>query len=197
MNGLLQKDLMIPVIFGVVLLLVLLVGVVIYQKRKSQRPAQRLRSAVTDVLSNFLIPNGEEGEITVEYALLTHRGIVIVDIKDVAGNIFGSDSMQDWTVISDKHRFTFGNPQFALYDRLAAVRRLVAGIPVTGYIVFTNRGRFSKGQPSDVILLDTLINNLKADGQNDDTQTIRTRMPQWDQLRKMAVTTQVDQLLKS
>ena len=197
MNALLQNDMMIPVIGGVVLLFFLIIGIVVYLKRKSRRPEQRLRSVTTDILSNILIPNGDDGEITVEYALLTHRGIVIVDIKDVEGNVFGSDSMQDWTVISDERRFTFGNPQFPLYDRLAAVRRLVSDIPVTGYVAFTNRGQFSKGQPSDVIELDSLVNDLKTESRHDDGSAIRSWLPQWDSLRETAVTMQVDHLLKS
>jgi hypothetical protein len=197
MNALLQNDMMIPVIGGVVLLFFLIIGIVVYLKRKSRRPEQRLRSVTTDILSNILIPNGDDGEITVEYALLTHRGIVIVDIKDVEGNVFGSDSMQDWTVISDERRFTFSNPQFPLYDRLAAVRRLVTDIPVTGYVAFTNRGQFSKGQPSDVIELDSLVNDLKAESRHDDGSEISSWLPQWDSLRETAVTMQVDHLLKS
>ncbi|MDP6675880.1 MAG: nuclease-related domain-containing protein, partial [Gammaproteobacteria bacterium] len=164
MNALLQHEMLIPVIGGSVLLLVL-IGIAIYYKRRSQRPEQRLRSVAKDLLADFLIPNGDDGEITVGLALLTRCGIVIVDLKDVEGNVFGSDSMQDWTVISDDRRFTFSNPQFALYDRLAAVRRLVDDIPVTGYVAFTKRGEFSKGQPSDVIQLDVLVNNLQAESQ--------------------------------
>lgn len=186
----------IPVMAGTVLLVVIF-GIVLYQRRKSQRPEQRLRSVANDVLSNFLIPNGDDGEITVEHALLTKRGVIIVDIKDVEGNIFGSDSMQDWTVISDERRFTFGNPQFALYDRLAAVRRLMTDIPVIGYVVFTNRGHFNKGQPSDIILLDSLINDLKNVDLDEDPDTVRSWQPQWDLLRETAVTMQVDHLLKS
>jgi hypothetical protein len=197
MNGLMQNDLMIPVVVGLVLLTVLLAGIVIYQKRKSQRPEQRLRSVATDVLLNFMIPNGDDGEITVEYALLTQRGIVIVDVKDVEGNVFGSDSMQDWTVISDERRFTFGNPQFALYDRMAAVRRLMTDIPVSGFIVFTNRGRFNKGQPSDVIALDMLVGELKSEGRHENETTACSWRLQWDLLRETAVSAQVEQLLKS
>ena len=33
--------------------------------------------------------------------------------------------MQDWTVISDRQRYTFSNPQPGLYDRMAAVKRLL------------------------------------------------------------------------
>lgn len=197
MNLLLQNDMIIPIFGGVVLLLILLGGMIFYRRNKFRRPEQRLRSAATDILSDFLIPNGDDGEIAVEYALLTYRGIVIVDLKDVEGNVFGSDSMQDWTVISDERRFTFSNPQYALYDRLAAIRRLVAGIPVTGYVAFTNRGQFSKGQPSDVIGLDSLVSDLKAGSRKDGGDAARNWLPQWDTLRETAVATQVDHLMRN
>jgi hypothetical protein len=190
MNVLLQGDMMIPIIGGVVLLLIVLVGIVFYRKHKSKRPEQRLRSVAFDILSNFLIPNGDDGEIIVEYALLTHRGIVIVDIKDIEGNVFGSDAMQDWTVISDNRRFTFSNPQFALYDRLAAVRRLVNGIPVTGYVAFTNRGQFRKGQPSDVIALDLLVSDLQGGSPANGGDAVRSWLPQWDSLRDSVIAAQ-------
>ena len=38
------------------------------------------------------------------------------------GAVFGGDQMIEWTVIGKKRRFTFANPQHALYDRMAAVR---------------------------------------------------------------------------
>jgi len=129
--------------------------------------------------------------------LMTHRGIIVVDIKDVDGNVFGSDAMQDWTVISDRRRFTFSNPQYALYDRLAAVKRAAPEVPVTGYVAFMRRAHFNKGQPSDVILLDTLIDELQREKKSDDRDSSSAWLPQWDYLRETAVTAQVDHLLKS
>ena len=128
--------------------------------------------------------------------MLTHQGIVIVDVKDVEGNVFGSDSMQDWTVISDDRRFTFGNPQYALYDRLAAIRRLVTNVPVSGYVVFTNRSRFSKGQPSDVIAMDDLLSHLHDQCAAEDRAQLEQWLPYWDSLRETAVSTQVGNLLR-
>jgi len=104
--------------------------------------------------------------------------------------------MQDWTVISDKRRFTFANPQYALYDRLAAVKRLVTDVPVDGHVVFTSRGRFSKGQPTDVTALDALIEQLGEERRTGDDDSIRSWQPQWDLLRETIVTTQVDHLMK-
>ncbi len=196
MNALLQHEMLIPAMAGSVLLLVL-IAIAIHYKRRGERPEQRLRSVADYLLANFLIPNGDEGEITVGLALLTRCGIVIVDLKDVEGNVFGSDTMQDWTVISDDRRFTFSNPQFALYDRMAAVRRLVGDVPVSGYVAFTKRGEFSKGLPSAVIQLDALVNNLQAESQDLAGDAMLGWLSQWDALREIALTVQVDHLLKN
>jgi len=180
-----------------ILLLLSLVGIVVYRRRAGRSAERRLRAVATKFLSGFIIPDGDDGEIHVEYALLTHRGIIIVDVKDVDGNVFGSDSMQDWTVISDQRRFTFGNPQYALYDRLAAVKRLVPVIPVTGYVAFMNRGHFNKGRPSDVVLLDTLIDELQQEKKSNNDDMFSTWLPQWDLLRETAIVAQVGHLMKN
>ena len=78
------------------------------RKRKRADPRTRLRNASTAFLGDFLIPDGEGGEIHIENALLCTRGIVVVNIKDVAGNVFGSDTMQEWAVITGEQRYTFG-----------------------------------------------------------------------------------------
>lgn len=197
MSEILNNEWLIPILAIAAALLILLLGVLIYRKRLSGKPEQQLQAASADILSHFLIPDGDGGEITVEHALLTCRGIVIVDLKDVEGNIFGSDSMQDWTVIADNRRFTFSNPQYALYDRLAAVRRLVTEVPVNGCIVFTNRGHFSKGQPSDVKLLDALLREISSEHRDEDGNSASTWRPQWDQLREAAVSAQIDHLMRS
>ena len=115
------------------------------------------------MLANFVIPDGNGEEIQVQYALLTGRGILILDIKDVEGHVFGSEAMQDWTVIADDRRFTFANPQPGLWDRVAAVKRLTPEVPVIGFVGFTGRARFTKGQPRSVTLLEPLLQELEKE----------------------------------
>ena len=191
---LLQNEWLLPSIGVVFVLAVVLV--VMYRRRVARDPERRLRAAANDFLSGFIIPNGDDGEIHIEYALLTQRGIIVVDLKDVDGNVFGSDSMQDWTVISDRRRFTFSNPQYPLYDRLAAIKRAAPEVPVTGYVAFMHRAHFNKGKPSDVILLETLIDELQREKKSADRDKLSAWLPQWDYLRETAVTAQVDHLLK-
>jgi len=196
MNELLiQNPWVLPAI-GIVLVLAL-AGIVMLRRKAERNPERRLRAVAKDFLSEFIIPDGDDGEIYIEYALLTHRGILIIDVKDVDGNVFGSDLMQDWTVISDKRRFTFSNPQYALYDRLSAIKRFVPEVPVSGLVAFTSRSQFNKGQPTDVILLDTLINELQNENKSTDGDKITAWMPQWDLLRELVVVAQVDHLMKA
>jgi hypothetical protein len=88
--------------------------------------------------------------------------VVVIDLRDVRGNIFGGDQMAEWTVMDGPQRFTFTNPQGALYDRIAAVKALAGDVPVEGRIVFTRRGRFPKGLPKWTLMLDSLATEFPA-----------------------------------
>ncbi len=124
------------------------------------RARKALRAAVTadssDHLVDTLVPDGMGSSFHVDFLLLTPRGIVVIDLRDVKGNIFGGDQMAEWTVMDGAHRFTFTNPQSSLYDRVAAVKAVTGDVPVEGRIVFTRRGKFPKGLPKWTLMLDAL-----------------------------------------
>ncbi len=82
------------------------------------------------------------------------RGVLVLDTRRVAGLIFGGDQMSEWTVMGRGHRYTFDNPQPALYDRIAAVKAIVGDVPVEGRLLFSNVGKFTKGIPKWVLMLD-------------------------------------------
>jgi hypothetical protein len=94
------------------------------------------------------------GFIHIDHLLLTPRGILVLDTRRVAGLIFGGDQMSDWTVMGRGHRYTFDNPQPALYDRIAAVKAIAGEVPVEGRLLFSNVGKFTKGIPKWVVMLD-------------------------------------------
>ena len=93
----------------------------------------------------MLVPDGQGSTLHVDFLLLTARGLVVIDLRDVAGNIFGGDQMTEWTVMHRALRYTFPNPQTGLYDRIAAVRALAPELPVEGRAVFTSQRPFSQG----------------------------------------------------
>jgi hypothetical protein len=120
-----------------------------------------LREVAVESFVNVLVPDGMGGRIQIEQLVLTAQGIIVVDVKRYEGVIFGSDRMNEWTVIGRRRRFSFPNPQNTLYDRVAAVKQLVRDVSVVGYVLFPDTADFSKGRPRDVILPQELAERHK------------------------------------
>ena len=122
---------------------------------RGARPCWRAWSAwPSKRRTRCLVPDGMGGFIHIDHLLLTPRGVLVLDTRRVAGLIFGGDQMSDWTVMGRGRRYTFDNPQPALYDRIAAVKALVGEVPVEGRLLFSNVGKFTKGIPKWVLMLD-------------------------------------------
>lgn len=139
-----------------------------------------------DRIENLVIPGADEGEIMLDYLLLTSQGLLILEVKDVLGTVFGGDKMQDWTVISDERRYTFSNPQPALYDRIAAVRQIVRQLPVAGRIVFLDGAQFTKGVPGLVCSLKDLAGEFRESDRSAAKVKIEAFMPHWELIHKAA-----------
>jgi len=130
-------------------------GLRAYQRRARRKSLlARLERVALAAAHQVLVPDGMGGFIHIDHVLLTLRGILVLDTRRVTGLIFGGDQMSDWTVMGRGHRYTFDNPQPALYDRIAAVKAAVGDVPVEGRLLFSNVGKFTKGIPKWVVMLD-------------------------------------------
>jgi hypothetical protein len=130
-------------------------GLRAYQRRARRKSLlARLERVALASAHQVLVPDGMGGFIHIDHVLLTPRGILVLDTRRVTGLIFGGDQMSDWTVMGRGHRYTFDNPQPALYDRIAAVKAAVGDVPVEGRLLFSNVGKFTKGIPKWVVMLD-------------------------------------------
>ncbi len=174
--------------------LLLLVWLIYRHYNRGDRVQQVLDEIGYDRINDLLIPNGDEGEIQIDHLLLTSQGLLILDMKDVVGSVFGSDKMQDWTVISEKRRYTFPNPQAALYDRIAAVRHIVRQVPVAGRVLFRDGAEFTKGVPDLVSDLDELLSEFGEEDKVAAKVKVEAFKPHWDLIRKAALGTQVDKI---
>lgn len=131
--------------------------------RRARRAIDNVISSVAfDELRNVLVPTGTGEQIHVNYLLMTQRGLLVIDLFDVAGVIFAAEKMEQWSVFGPKRHFTFSNPLPMLYDRVAAVRHIAGDVPVEGRIVFSMRGEFPKGRPEQVLRLDSLQEEFPA-----------------------------------
>jgi nuclease-like protein len=177
---------LLPLLLVVFLLLLLLF-------RRRATTGLTLSGVLSDIayerVDGLVIPNVDEGEIQIDHLLLTAQGLLIIDIKDVTGSVFGSDKMQDWTVISNDRRFTFTNPQPALFDRIAAVRHIVRQVPVAGRILFLDGAEFTKGVPG----LATTLQKLREEFGDSDKSAAKMKIEafrqHWEALNARAVHT--------
>ncbi len=177
---------LLPVIVVVLLLAWLLF--LAWRRRGGPRSPSKVFSTIAfDRLDGLVLPNVDEGEIQIDHLLLTANGLLIVDVKSVTGNVFGSDKMQDWTVINSERRFTFANPQPALFDRIAAVREIVRQVPVAGRILFLDGAKFTKGVPSLVCTVDELLAEYREPDKATAKIKVEAFKPHWEKLQGYAI----------
>jgi len=169
------------------LVVVLLSWLIIRRRMQQQLTFQSVcRTIAFEHLKDVIVPNADDGEIQIDHLLLTSKGLLIVDVKSVQGNVFGSNKMQDWTVIGDNNRFTFPNPQPALYDRIAAVRQIVQQVPVSGRVLFLDGARFTKGVPDLVSSLEQLRDEFGETDKAAADAKIDAFRPHWEKVRAEA-----------
>jgi hypothetical protein len=152
-----------------------------FSARRSLRNS--VTAAAADHLVDMLVPDGMGGGFHVDFLLLTARGILVVDLRDVHGNIFAGDQMAEWTVFDGPRRFTFANPLSALYDRIAAVKALAGDVPVEGRIVFTRRARFPKGLPKFTLMVDSLRAEFPSVDRDSLSGTVSRFSESWNKLK--------------
>ncbi|MCH8249842.1 MAG: NERD domain-containing protein [Proteobacteria bacterium] len=173
-------------LLAVALLLVIWLGYRILGRR-----GESLEGVIAEIsfdrIEGLVIPSADEGEILVDYLLLTPHGLLILEVKNIQGVVFGGDKMQDWTVIDDERRYTFSNPQPALYDRIAAVRQIVRQVPVAGRIVFLGGAEFTKGVPGLVCNLAELSSEFAEPDKDAAKVKIEAFRPHWELIRKEAL----------
>ncbi len=177
-----------PYFFLLVGILLLLLIWLLYRfvKGRGSKLEQVLRDIAYERVHDLVIPNGDDGEILIDQLLLTSQGLLILELKDIEGSVFGSDKMEDWTVISAQRRYTFPNPQHGLYDRIAAVRQIVRQVPVAGRVLFLEGAEFSKGMPGLVSTLDKLLEEFGEKNKKGAQVKVEAFMPHWELISRRA-----------
>ena len=69
-------------------------------RRRDARRVARVTAGAADFLRNVLVPDGNGGDYHLDFVLLTSRGVVIIDMRDFAGIVFGGDQMTAWTLMN-------------------------------------------------------------------------------------------------
>ena len=162
----------------------LAVAVVLLRYKRAPRVTQLLDTVALDRMQDVVIPNGVDGDIQLEYLLLTVRGIVVIDVKSFTGVVFAGDRIDEWT-IAGKQRFSFRNPLGALRDRVTAVSQLVPGAPVSGHVLFS-AAEFGKDRPAEVLLPHELLERYGKLDRRDTERLTEAFWPHWERVRAAA-----------
>jgi hypothetical protein len=158
-----------------------------WRRVKAGRERLRAISAIGyDMIRDVLLPDGNEGQIHVDFLLLTASGFLVIDLRDVPGVIFAGEQLDEWAVMNGSVRSTFQNPLGQLYDRLAVVRQVAGKVPVDGRVVFTARGSFPRGRPKRVVMLDSLSEEFPLADRTQDPSPAALWAEEWARLRELA-----------
>ena len=181
------ENLVVQVVVGVMLLGLLALGIATGLRHWRRHRTRRklflaFKAASAAVVRDVLIPDGIGGHLHIDYLLLTGRGLLVVDFRDVEGVVFGGEHMREWAVMNGTVRSTFLNPLETLYDRVAAVRALAGDVPVDGRIVFTERALFPKGRPPRLLRLAALEAEYPPPEPGSTTHPAERYRAAWDEL---------------
>jgi hypothetical protein len=172
---------------GLVLGIVAVIGYKRYRARRERLAREtRIASVSVDYLRDVALPDASGNEVHLDYLLLSTRGLLVLDVRDIAGNVFGSDSMTEWTVMAAGRRFTFANPQAALYDRIAAVKGWAGAIPVEGRVVFSRAAIFPKGLPRMTLREESLEADFLLGERGHAERVVAPWMDDWQRLKSSA-----------
>jgi hypothetical protein len=164
----------------------LLIGRAWMIRRRDARRVARVTAGAADYLRNVLVPDGNGGDYHLDFVLLTSRGIVIIDMRDFVGIVFGGDQMTAWTLMTGPSRTTFVNPQAGLYDRIASVKAIATDTPIEGRIVFTKRAKFPKGLPRFTVMLESVAAEFPRLGAAELDIAVSKYRPGWAKLKEAA-----------
>jgi len=157
-------------------------------RRRKRSIVERIQAVSVAHMQDVIVSDGNDGWFHLDFVLLTRQSILVLDLRDVPGMIFGGEQMTEWTVMHKQRRFTFPNPLNTLYDRMAVVRSITGeDVPVEGRVVFSDRGQFPKGQPPSVTLLALLADGIGQDAEVDSHDLMEGRwQPAWERLQSAA-----------
>ncbi len=90
-------------------------------------------------------PNGEYTQVDV--AVVTNAGIIVFEVKDYSGWIFGNEYQRYWTQVLafGREKYRFYNPVMQNAGHIRAIRQCLPknfGIPIYSIIVFFGKSEF-------------------------------------------------------
>ena len=100
---------------------------------------------------NLSYYNAIDGSFKVDRLILLKDSILLISLKQYAGNIYCAEKIAEWTQVIDKKSYQFHNPLFELKNQINALQTFVPGITIKGALFFDHTAVFPKGHPNSVL----------------------------------------------
>ncbi len=158
----------IPVIFLGFCLIFWLIARLLQKNKETNKIKKIIKEIGAKYIQNASLPDGVDGFIFIDFLLLTPTGILVVDVLNLNGFLFGGDAVDEWTQMIGHKSYKFNNPLPINQQHILAVSAQVGDVPVYGRVVFTSLGNFPKGIPDGV----SPANNFQKDVNISVTETV-------------------------
>lgn len=176
-----------------------------WKKNRHQRHVEAvIKSLGLPTLRNVVLPDGLDGLAFIDYLLLVPNGAVVLDVQFLDGNLFGGETVDQWSQVVNHRSYKFSNPLYANQGKCQAVMWNVENLrkqlsdsdrelpwETHGWVCFSNAGNFPKGIPEQVSMIDNLASNLAPFMNNADTISAPARKI-WDELHNLSVSTRAE-----
>jgi hypothetical protein len=170
-------------LLGAVALGVLAVAAVVAFRRRRRGLDYLLRRISWQQLRDVVIPDEVDGEIHLDLALLTPRGILVLEVRRAAGTLFWGPQLDRWTVLDGARRQLLDNPLPGMRARRHAVHAITPRVPVDGRVLLLGPVEISGERPPGVVLQEDLVTEFPARGKQPPPTLLREA---WDALAAAA-----------
>lgn len=87
--------------------------------------------------------------------------LVVIETKNMSGNIFGSPKSTTWTQYLGKNKSSFQNPIRQNFKHRKAIEAILgSSVPLKELVCFVGSAKFPKGVPDGVVQLDGILDAL-------------------------------------
>lgn len=150
--------LLIVAIFTVIVLILILID-----NRKVSAKRQMaiiLKPYILDEMKDIIIPDGIGGLLEIEHLILMKQGLLLIETYPMSGNMFGAETIDQWTQLIGGRSYKFANPLRHIRTSRQALMILAPNIPIFCRVVFNADSIFPKGKPDEVSVLSSLSDDL-------------------------------------
>lgn len=136
---------------------VLIAAVLVWIRRRRGTLDHLLRRISWAQLADVIIPDEVDGEIYLDRALLTPRGILVLEVRHASGTLFWGDQLEQWTVLDGARRVVLPNPLPGMRARRHAVHALARSVPVEARVLLVGAISIAGERPPGVVTTEDLV----------------------------------------